>query len=175
MTANVIFKAEDIEGISLLVRPHCDHCPVTPVCRCIRPVAGKEKSNQVKISLHEISVVSRKAEAGTRVDGEAVANVDRALHRLDDEDDGDQAGEALLCEPSDVADKEAAEKEVTTDSEEGIFAPGIRGDEYDEHGSKPESNPDAKGQVFPAKAQAELINLKYQPDKASFFPWKKNG
>ena len=110
MTAIVIFKAEDVEGISLLVRPHCDHCPVTPVCRCIRPVAGKEKSNQVKISLHEISVVSRKAEAGTRVGGEAVANLDRALHRLDDEDDGDQAGEAFLREASDVADKEAAEK-----------------------------------------------------------------
>ena len=67
---------------------------------------GKVKSS-VKISLHEIGVVSRKAEAGARVDGEAVANLDRALHRLDDEDDGDQAGKAFLRESCDVADKKA--------------------------------------------------------------------
>ena len=63
-----------------------------------------------------VRVVARKADAGTRVDGEVVANLDGALHRLDDEDDGDQAGEAFLREPSDVADKEAAEKEVSIDS-----------------------------------------------------------
>ena len=72
----------------------------------------QEKSNQVNGPLHEISVVSRKAEAGTRVDGEAVANLDRALHGLDDEDDGDQAGKAFLRESCDVADKEAAAKKM---------------------------------------------------------------
>ena len=46
------------------------------------------------------------------------------------------------------------------DSENGIFAPGIRGDEYDEHGGKPEADPDSKGEIFPAKARAKLVNLK---------------
>ena len=66
----------------------------------------------MSIRLHEVSVVARKAEAGARVDGEAVADLDCALHRLDDEDDGDQAGEAFLRESCDVADKKAAEKEM---------------------------------------------------------------
>ena len=72
-----------------------------------------------------VRVVARKADAGTRVDGEVVADLDGALHRLDDEDDGDQAGEAFLREPSDVADKEAAEKEVSIDSKESLHLASV--------------------------------------------------
>ena len=42
------------------------------------------------------------------------------------------------------------------------LGPGIRGNEYDEHGGKPEADPDAKGEVFPAKPRAKLVNLKVQ-------------
>ena len=82
-------------------------------------------------------VVARHTKAGTWVDREGVADLDRALHlggdfvenlscsacnlivittyhdlcpphRFDDEYDRYQAGKALLCEPGDVANKEAA-------------------------------------------------------------------
>ena len=99
--------------------------------------------------------------AGTRVDGKVIPDLDGALHSLDDEDDGDQAGEALLREPRDVADKEAGEKEVKSELIQKL-GPGIRGNEYDEHGGKPEADPDAKGEVFPAKPRAKLVNLKVQ-------------
>ena len=40
------------------------------------------------------------------------------------------------------------------------LGPGIRGNEYDEHDGKPEADPDAKGEVFPPKPRAKLVNLK---------------
>ena len=42
------------------------------------------------------------------------------------------------------------------------LGPDIRGNEYDEHGGKPEADPDAKGKVFPPKPRAKLVNLKVQ-------------
>ena len=158
MAAVGFLKAKDDKGIGLLVFPHCEHCCVAPVFWCGRPVAGKEKSSEVKISLHEVCVVPRKADTGTRVDREVICDLDGALHCLDDEDDGDQAGEALLRKPCNVADKKAAEKEVKQDMRER-FGPGIRGNEHDEHGGEPEADPDAKREIFPAKARAKLINL----------------
>ena len=39
--------------------------------------------------------------------------------------------------------------------------PCIHGNENDEHGGEPEADPDAKGEVFPAKSRAKLVNLKF--------------
>ena len=43
----------------------------------------------------------------------------------------------------------------------GKLEPCIHGNENDEHGGEPEADPDAKGEIFPAKSRAKLVNLKF--------------
>ena len=83
-----------------------------------------------------------------------------APHRFDDEDDRYQAGKALFSEAGDVANKEAAKRNIENCQTASKSSPSISGNQNDEHCSKPESDPDTKGEILPTEANAELINLK---------------
>jgi hypothetical protein len=68
---------------------------------------GGNSTQEAPRSSHLVCVVARQAKALGWVDGEGVSNLDDALDRLDDEDDSDEAGETLLGESCNVADKSA--------------------------------------------------------------------
>ena len=92
LTAVGVLDPENCESKSLffLVSFGHFHCRVAPWWGCRRPIAERKKWNQNIVwpnlprkqdfSSHEVCVIPRHTKARTWVDGEVVADLDRALH-----------------------------------------------------------------------------------------------